>query len=220
MKFSFLIFLLLFPCVLSEKSFMLRAIIRDFTPSHEHFNSSSLIDKESISSTLDEDKKPSLESDSSQDKYLFSQWFRTMNNVNSEIPIDLIFEPIYSVKDVYFYSNSNYFPIDHQGFGNWRRTGHNYHFTTEIKTKFEYTKGTYFSISGGDNIFVYINKKLAIELKGSRLQFATIEFGDEIETYFNLEIGEKYELYIFQAKRLITPSIFKIETSLALTNDK
>ena len=66
-----------------------------------------------------------------------------------------------------------YFPIDNELFGNIYELdgetfddGHNYHFSVEIHTKFKYVQNGQFWFSGDDDVWVFFNNKLVIDLGG------------------------------------------------------
>jgi fibro-slime domain-containing protein len=114
----------------------------------------------------------------------------------------------------YRYNNNEYFPIDNQLFGN-EGNPHNYHFTTEIHTTFTYRGGETFSFTGDDDLFVFINGKLAIDLGGVH----GAQTGHVALSTLGLTVGQSYPLDIFQAERQCCGSNFSITTTLQLVSE-
>jgi fibro-slime domain-containing protein len=123
---------------------------------------------------------------------------------------------------IYEYSNPAFFPLDNKGFGNeWNHekgnkeqplnVDHNYSFTMELHYKFVKTPGMTFSFSGDDDVWVYLNKQLQIDLGGihqEQLQSFSI---DNIS---GLQNGKSYELDFFYAERHSAESHIKITTNI------
>jgi fibro-slime domain-containing protein len=118
---------------------------------------------------------------------------------------------------------SSYFPVDGLGFGDPTAAGddgkqHNFSFTTEIHTTFMYNGGEKFTFQGDDDVWVYINKKLAIDLGGihSQLQ-ATVDL-DAQAAKLGISKGNSYDLAVFNAERHTSQSNFRIDTTLVFTD--
>jgi fibro-slime domain-containing protein len=119
-------------------------------------------------------------------------------------------------------ASSSYFPLDGLG---WNDTAvaddgkeHNFAFTTEIHTTFIYNGGEKFTFQGDDDVWVYINKKLAIDLGGIHQQLqATVDL-DAQASNLGISKGNSYDLAVFNAERHTTQSNFRIDTTLVFTD--
>jgi fibro-slime domain-containing protein len=109
--------------------------------------------------------------------------------------------------------DSSFFPLDGTGFGDQGQP-HNFSFTTEIHTSFTYNGGETFTFKGDDDVWVFIDKKLAIDLGGRHAQ----ETGSIQLNTLGLTVGAAYDLAVFHAERHTTQSNFRIDTTLAFTN--
>ena len=89
--------------------------------------------------------------------------------------------------------------------------------TTEIHTYFQYQKTEKFAFAGDDDVWVYINGRLAVDLGGvhSEAQQSIDLSRDAAAEHFNLTVGETYTFDMFQAERRSTDSNFKLTTTLA-----
>lgn len=153
----------------------------------------------------------------------FKQWFRDVPGVNLSAPLTLRFvrtadgSYVFDDKtDPEYASLGGFFPIDNQLFGNSPGSPkHNYHFTFELRTQFRYdaSANQIFKFTGDDDVFVYINGRLVIDLGG--VHAAHDQFVDL--NRLGLVDGETYRLDFFFAERHRTQSNFRIQTNLMLS---
>ncbi len=147
----------------------------------------------------------------------FDQWYRDVPNVNlaSDYTLPLALDP---TTNTLVYDTTAFFPLDGQGYGNSGVDDdgkmHNFGFTFELHMKFVYAGGETFRFRGDDDMFVFIDGKLAIDLGGVH---APEEASVELDT-LGLTKGTEYPIDIFQAERHTTQSNFRVETTLAFSN--
>ena len=153
----------------------------------------------------------------------FAQWYRDVPGVNlsTGLEITLYREPgtnkyVFDDKsDDFFLSAGGFFPINGELYGNYSSTGKNFHFTFELATEFTFQadSGQIFRFIGDDDVWVFIDGKLVIDLGGVH---GALEQTIELDRLSWLVDGETYSLHFFFAERHTTQSNFRVETTLQL----
>ncbi|MBC8133940.1 MAG: fibro-slime domain-containing protein [Deltaproteobacteria bacterium] len=148
----------------------------------------------------------------------FDQWYRDTPEVNMRLATDIPLTPDPARPGTYIYDNDAFFPIDNRGFGNQYQT-HNYHFTSEVHFEFPYRGGEVFTFRGDDDVWIFVNGRLALDLGGVHTaQTGTVDLNQQAGT-LGIVPNTSYRMDVFQAERHTSQSTFHIETTLAcITN--
>lgn len=93
---------------------------------------------------------------------------------------------------------------------------HNFHFTMHVNAEFKYVPGQYFDFRGDDDVWVFINDSLVVDIGGVHGPIGGSVNVDSL----GLVPGQIYPFDIFFAERNTCGSNFKMRTSMDLKTDR
>lgn len=218
----------------SAASITLTGVIRDFLPAgaplgtyngvqgqgHPDFEAFSGADDEVVLQTIGTDRKPvynpaNVGNVTTTSEEFFDMWFNDTPGYNLSTTYAIELNETSPGSGIYDYENTAFFPIDGQLYGNNPGFDHNYGFTYEIHATFGYQPGQTFTFEGDDDMFVFINDALALNIGGIHSAYG---FTVALDT-LGLTPGSNYAIDIFFAERKTVESNFRIQTSIPLQTE-
>ncbi|KYQ91595.1 PA14 domain-containing protein [Tieghemostelium lacteum] len=163
-------------------------------------------------------------------------WYHEVENISTPVyyGLDMVYNPSLGKYVTQFpdcvscASNAFFFPIDGKGwddkvlypnqyiYNDQNGVPRNYHFCMVLHASFMYTGGEIISISGDDDMFFYVNNRLAIDIGGVHSTTSGNTNLDQKRTELNIELGNRYPIDFFICERKTFGSSLNITTDFEL----
>lgn len=164
----------------------------------------------------------------------FSQWFQDISGVNMKTTHSFVTAP--RSRTLYGFGSEEFFPIDNALLGNtdlverpsddaaitMGDAAHNQLMTVELHADFVYQggKGEIVIAESDDDLWLFINGKLAIDNGGLHPNTVGSVNLDTVAATLGLEVGKIYAFDLFYADRKLPGAVLRVGTNLKFTKCK
>ena len=118
------------------------------------------------------------------------------------------------------YSSDAFFPLDTVTGATRYANGHNNLFCLEVHTKFTYKGGEVFNFTGDDDVWLYINNRMAMDLGGLHGAVNGNVNLDAQSAALQIATGNTYDFDFYYCERQYSDSHIRIETNIPIAASK
>jgi fibro-slime domain-containing protein len=177
-----------------------------------------------VAATLGTDGKPvyakeGVASANTNGRAAFDQWYRDVANVNRTIVGTLDLDR--QTNGSYVFDDQTFFPLDNAGWvassqeplrndNSSPSVPRNFHFTSEARYWFEYKGTEVLTFRGDDDVWVFINRRLALDLGGVHGALSGTITLSQQASQLGLTQGGIYEVLVLQAERHTSASSYRL----------
>jgi fibro-slime domain-containing protein/uncharacterized repeat protein (TIGR02543 family) len=165
--------------------------------------------------------RPWVRGDSTVPVYLDNGNFSVYQKISTDssfynLTIPVLIRFLRQMDGTYEFSSLDFFPIDGRGFGSEGLGQHNYSFTMVMRATFTKRPGLVFEISGDDDIWVFMNGKLILDLGGIHTRASASCNLDNLPDNIGLQNNQTYNFDLFFCERRTSGSSLTIRTNMNL----